>query len=227
MSSLSPTHVSICCYGNDYPVTLVYTCDQVVQTQACCSVSGCEFMHLQCSYFVLAVDMRRSMHSHTGTRKGYWLRYNSPDGQMFFFLLLRRASSNLCNSFTIVFTQNSLRAVHQPIAFSQLWSLMRWFNLVTEELWLHCDTILFICTHAHKSLTNKTWLLLKLEIRLCLWRQGSLLSSVVDSVFEQSLVSNSSANTAYIYWGSLWGQTYCSVINGKLQLKHAQDYKTL
>jgi len=32
-----------------------------------------------------------------------------------------------------------------------------------------------------------------------------------DSLFEQSLVNDSSANTAYIYWRRLWGQKCCSV----------------
>ena len=36
------------------------------------------------------------------------------------------------------------------------------------------------------------------EIHLCAWRQGEFLSSIVYSVFEQSLVNDSSANTAYI-----------------------------
>ena len=40
-------------------------------------------------------------------------------------------------------------------------------------------------------------------------------------LFEQSLVNYSSANIAYIYWGSLLEQTRCSVIDGKLQLKYA------
>ena len=31
--------------------------------------------------------------------------------------------------------------------------------------------------------------------------------------FQQSLVNDSTANTAYIYRGSLWGQTCCSVID--------------
>ena len=39
------------------------------------------------------------------------------------------------------------------------------------------------------------------------------------------LVRDSSANIAYIYWGSLWGETCCSVIDGKLQLKHAPAAK--
>jgi len=32
-------------------------------------------------------------------------------------------------------------------------------------------------------------------------------------------LNESSANTAYTYWGSLWGQTCCSMIDGKIQLK--------
>ena len=46
-----------------------------------------------------------------------------------------------------------------------------------------------------------------------------------DSEFEQSLVNVSSANTAYIYWRSLWGQTCSSWIDGNLQLKHAPAAK--
>ena len=53
------------------------------------------------------------------------------------------------------------------------------------------------------------------------------LSSIVGLVFEQSLVNDSSANTAYMYWGSLWGQTCCSVKDGKLQLKYAPAAKTV
>ena len=35
-------------------------------------------------------------------------------------------------------------------------------------------------------------------IWLCAWRQEESLASIVDSMFEQSLVNDSSANTAYI-----------------------------
>ena len=67
----------------------------------------------------------------------------------------------------------------------------------------------------------------ELEVRLCAWRQGESLASIVDSVFEQSLVNDSSANTAYIYWGSLWGQICCFVIDGKHGKKkwHKQHQK--
>ena len=56
--------------------------------------------------------------------------------------------------------------------------------------------------HAHKSLNNERQLLLKiaeLEIGWCAWKQGESLSSIVESVFEQSLVKDSSANTAYVH----------------------------
>jgi len=55
---------------------------------------------------------------------------------MFFF---RRASSNWHDSFMMVFAQNSsifYWAVHQPIAFFQVWSHTRRFKPLTEELWL-------------------------------------------------------------------------------------------
>jgi len=49
---------------------------------------------------------------------------------------------------------------------------------------------------------------------------GSL-SSIDDwSLNRACMVNDSSANIAYIYWGSLWRQTCCSLIDGKLQLKH-------
>ena len=63
------------------------------------------------------------------------------DGQNVFLpFLFRQASSKLLDFFMMVFAWNCSIlhwAVHQPIAFSQLWSLMRHFELVAEELWLH------------------------------------------------------------------------------------------
>ena len=48
---------------------------------------------------------------------------------------------------------------------------------------------------------------------------GKLISlyNNVDSVFEESMVN--------IYWGHLWGLIYCSVLDGKLQLKQAPASK--
>ena len=54
----------------------------------------------------------------------------------------------------------------------------------------------------------------------CSWCAGSVW-------IEPGLANDSSASTAYTYWGSLWGQTCCSVIDGKLQLKHASAAKKL
>ena len=55
--------------------------------------------------------------------------------------------------------------------------------------------------HAHKSVRNEAIVIQDcwIEIWLCARRQGESFSSIVDSVFEQSLVNDSSANTAYIY----------------------------
>ena len=56
----------------------------------------------------------------------------------FFFFFFRRASSNLRESFTMVFAQKSSIfhwAVHQPIAFFQVWSHTRRFEPLAEEKW--------------------------------------------------------------------------------------------
>ena len=64
----------------------------------------------------------------------------------------------ICMTFTMVFTQNSSVfhwAVHQPIAFIQVWSLTRWFEPLTKQLWLPLRRhFFFTCTRAHKSLSN-------------------------------------------------------------------------
>ena len=128
----------------------------------------------------------------------------------FFFFFFRRASSNLRDSFTMGYAQNSSIfhwVVHQPIAFFQVWSHTRRFEPFTAELWLPLGTpFIFTCTHAHKSLSNETSLLRKiaeLEILLvcgeCLKKPG---------FFSQYGI------------GSLWGEICCS-----LQLKHASDVK--
>ena len=50
----------------------------------------------------------------------------------------------------------------------------------------------------HLAMKQLLFKIAELGIRLCAWRQGEFLASIVDSVFEQSLVNDSSANTAYI-----------------------------
>jgi len=41
--------------------------------------------------------------------------------------------------------------MHQPVAFSQLQSLMRWIEPVTEELWLLAMPFFYL--HAHAQIT--------------------------------------------------------------------------
>ena len=73
----------------------------------------------------------------------------------FFFFFFRRASSNLRESFTMVFAQNGSIfhwAVHQPIPFFQVWSHTRRFELLAEELWLPYDAI-FLHVYACAQIT--------------------------------------------------------------------------
>ena len=65
----------------------------------------------------------------------------------FSFFFFSQASSKLCNSFAIAFAQNSSIL---PIAFTQLWSLMRQLELVTEQLCLHLR-----CMHACTQMKRK------------------------------------------------------------------------
>ena len=92
-----------------------------------------------------------------------------------------------------------------------------------------CDAIFFTCTHAHIAPSNKTKSLLKiadLEIWLvCMETTGR--AGFADphwlSAWTDTWVSNSSTNAAYIYTEEACGDKTCccSVIDGKLQLKHA------
>ena len=51
---------------------------------------------------------------------------------------------------------------------------MRWFKLLTEELWVSLRNFFFMCTHVHKTLSNEMQLLCKsaeLEIQLACLRE--------------------------------------------------------
>ena len=111
---------------------------------------------------------------------------------LFFIFFFRRASSNLLYAFTMVFAQNSSIfhwAVHQPIAFLHVRSHTRRFEPLTEELWLPLRRhFFFLCTHAHKSLSNKMQLIRKIaELEIL---------SVCREYLKPDLVSDSWANTA-------------------------------
>ena len=73
--------------------------------------------------------------------------------------------------------------------------------------------------HMHANHLATKPFLFKLEIRLCAWRREESWHPLLTQCLKRAW-SMISANTAYIYQGSLWGQTCCSVIDGKLQLKH-------
>ena len=100
----------------------------------------------------------------------------------FFFFFFRQASSNLCDSFTMVFARNSIfhRVVHQPIAFFKVWIHMRVFKPLTEELWLPLrHHFFFTCMHAQIT-SNK----MKFIAQDC-WIRNTV---GVQGVFEESLI---------------------------------------
>ena len=91
-----------------------------------------------------------------------------------------------------------------PSLFFQVRSYIGRFEPLTEELWLPSrHHVFFTCLHVHKSPSNEMSLfhnIAELEI-LLVW------------FFSQYCI------------GSLWGETCCSIIDGKLQLKHASAAK--
>jgi len=141
-----------------------------------------------------------------------------PNGQNVFFSFFRQAISKLHDSFTMVFTQNGSIlhwAVHQPITLSQFWSVES-HKVVQTGHWRTMASLamLFskiVCIRTNPQQWNNYSSLLNYKI--CVHEDRESLASIVDSVFEESLVNDSSANIAYIYWKSLWRQTCCSVID--------------
>ena len=131
-----------------------------------------------------------------------------PKSRQVFF---RQANSNLCDSLTMVYAPNNSIfhwAVHQPIAFFQVWSHTRQFKPLTEDLWLPLRRH-FIHMYACAQTTKQ---------RIVVITQDCWIRNTVGvwGVFEESLWFFSQ----YCI-GSLWGETCCSVTDGKLQLKHA------
>ena len=92
---------------------------------------------------------------------------------------------------------------------------------VTAELYSFiCDAILFICTHAHRSLRSETIITEDCWIRNMVCVHGSRGVFLVHCWLGvwTGMANDSSANTVYIYWRSLWGCTLLG--DGKLKLKH-------
>ena len=99
-------------------------------------------------------------------------------------------------------------------------------QIVTAELYSFiCDAILFICTHAHRSLRSETIITEDCWIRKMVCVHGSRGVFFVHCWLGvwTGMANDSSANTAYIYWRSLWGHTLLG--DGKLKLKHVPAAK--
>ena len=138
----------------------------------------------------------------------------------FFFFFFRWASSSLCHSFMMVFAQNRSIFYWAGTSPSLFYRFEVWFEPLTEELWLPLRCHFFsshirMCTNHLATKCNYYARLLNPKYS---WRAGSVWR-------EPGWVNVSSANISYIYWGSLRGQTCCSVIDGKLQFKHASAAK--
>ena len=133
-----------------------------------------------------------------------------------FFFFFRRATSNLRLSrwFSHKTAAFFTGQCTSPSLFSRL-EVMRWFEPLTEELWLLLwRHFFFTCTHAHKSLSNEIELLCKF---------AELEVVIVRGVFEEAWSGQWFFSQYCIR--SLWGETCCSVIDGKRQLKHASAAK--
>ena len=121
--------------------------------------------------------------------------------RMLFFLLhllfffFRRGISNLRDSFTMVFTQDS-SIFHWAVYrfFLPVWSLMRRFEPLSEELWLPlwCHFFFFTYTHVHKSLNKEIWLLCKIaELEIQLVSAGKVWGEPGQSVILQPILHTS------------------------------------
>ena len=98
-------------------------------------------------------------------------------------------------------------------------------------LWLLCDAISsFVCMHTnHLVMKGISLKIAALEIQsVYVELQGEALSSLVGSTFEQMPSQWFFRQYCiYNYSVSLWEQIWCSVVDGKLQLKHAPAARKL
>ena len=124
----------------------------------------------------------------------------------FFFFFFRRASSNLCDSLTMIFSHNIFHwPVHQPIAFPRFEVTRGNYNRSLKNYGFLYDAIFFVIYVRMR--TNHLATKCNYYARNTVGVRGAFEESL--SFFSQYCI------------GSLWGETCCSVINGKLQLKHA------
>ena len=146
----------------------------------------------------------------------------------FLFFFFRWASSKLCESFMIVSYKTAVFYIEQctsPWLFHNFevshdhkavgtghQTTMASFAMPFSSL-VHMRT-----NHLAAKCNYYPRLLNYIYKYGCVHEDRESLSSIVDSVLTQP-------NTAYIYWGSLWQQICCSVMDGNFLLKHAPAAK--
>ena len=147
--------------------------------------------------------------------------------KMFFFLLLLLSSSSsdglvqICVTLSWWFSHKtaafSTELCTSPSLFSRFGNHTRHFEPPTEELWLPLRRHFSSCVRMHTNhlatkcnyykRANDCWIRNTVGVR---------------GVFEESL-----GFFSQYCIGNLWGETCCSVIDGKLQLKHASAAKKM
>ena len=131
----------------------------------------------------------------------------------FFFFFFRRASSNLRNSFTMVFAQNSSIFTEQCTSIS----LLSRFEVTRGD--------------SNRSLKNYGFLydaIFSSRVRICTNHLATKCN-----YYARLLVCGECSKKAWSgQWffsqyciGNLWGETCCSITDGKLQLKYASAAK--
>jgi len=143
----------------------------------------------------------------------------------------RHTFSN-CLSISQSFSHNTAALYTEQCTSPLLFTTLKSYKVVQTGHWRTMASFLkpfssLVCMHTCMG-TNEPWPYKRYIIIVTTdhWSRNTIsvfgdrerLSSIVDSVFEWMSSQWSLANTAYIYWGTLWGQTCCSVIDGKLQL---------
>ena len=129
-------------------------------------------------------------------------------------------------------------------------TLSWWFSHKKQHFTLSCVPSMFITLKSHKVLQTSHWRTMAslvmpfsslgcmhtkylatkcIIIQHCwiieIWSGHGQGKALLTRHLNKCLVSDYSANTAYIYWGGLWRQTCCSGMGCKLQLKHTPAAK--
>ena len=157
----------------------------------------------------------------------YWTRkLHSHNASSFFFRWAKFKNKSFYDGFCIKQQHLTLSSARLQ-RFWQLQSHTRCLMPVSQEQQLHLQHhFLHFCACAQRTkqrnvfITHDHWsrnTVSVLETERVGFVNPCWLIAVTDV-----WISDTLAHISYIYWGSLWRQTFCcSVIEGKLQLKHA------